>query len=533
MPYGQDHDDQDEVLWPPPVAPLAVARRLLGDRYRTEGHLTLRRWRGGWMQWDGPHWTEIEDAEVRSWAYGELSDRQYKHVTAKGDKEIRPWNPNRRRVSDVLDALAASTHLGENIDPPAWLGGDGVVPASEIVACTNGLLHVGTRKRLELTPAYYNRVSVPFAYDPSAPEPTRWLKFLDELWPEDDDSIQLLREFFGYVLSGRTDQHKILLMVGPTRSGKGTIARVLTRLIGKGNVAGPTLASLATGFGLAPLLGKPLALISDARLGGPNVHQVVERLLSISGEDTLNIARKYRDDWSGKLPTRFVILSNELPRFGDASGAIANRFVVLNQTHSWLGRENKRLTDELLEELPGILSWALDGLDSLTKNGSFTAPKSSDDAIRALQDIASPAMAFVRDCCLVGPRHQQPCSETFEAWKSWCEANGIERPGTVQTFGGKLRAAVPGVRVSQPRDPITGKQASRVYVGVALNGESRVSVRVTAPSAPGSSDSDSLTRTNTRTGPLWSELSTCSVCGEPMTVVEPGQTSHPGCERSP
>ena len=87
------------------------------------------------------------------------------------------------------------------------------------------------------------------------------------------------------MLSGRTDLHKILLLVGPTRAGKGAIARVLAALVGKGNVAGPTLASLGTNFGLSPLLGKPLAVVSDARLGAGNAHQVVERLLSISGED--------------------------------------------------------------------------------------------------------------------------------------------------------------------------------------------------------------------------------------------------------
>jgi hypothetical protein len=36
-------------------------------------------------------------------------------------------------------------------------------------------------------------------------------------------------------------------------------------LIGKPNVCGPTLSSFAGDFGLAPLIGKPLAVISDAR----------------------------------------------------------------------------------------------------------------------------------------------------------------------------------------------------------------------------------------------------------------------------
>ena len=44
-------------------------------------------------------------------------------------------------------------------------------------------------------------------------------------------------------------------------------SRVHTALMGRENVATPTLASLQTNFGLAPLIGKPLAIISDARLG--------------------------------------------------------------------------------------------------------------------------------------------------------------------------------------------------------------------------------------------------------------------------
>jgi putative DNA primase/helicase len=85
-------------------------------------------------------------------------------------------------------------------------------------------------------------VSVPFPYDPEAPSPKRWLAFLKELWADDQDSIATLQEFFGYVLSGRTDLHKILLLIGPARSGKGTIARILSALMGNGNVTGPTLA---------------------------------------------------------------------------------------------------------------------------------------------------------------------------------------------------------------------------------------------------------------------------------------------------
>src|SRR6516165_7424462 len=108
--------------------------------------------------------------------------------------------------------------------------------------------------------------------------------------------------------------------------------------------------------GLAPLISKRVAIISDARLAGrTDQHAIAERLLSISGEDTITVDRKFREARTGRLQTRFVILSNELPRLADASGALAGRFIVLVLVNSFYGREDLGLFDRLIAELPGIL----------------------------------------------------------------------------------------------------------------------------------------------------------------------------------
>jgi putative DNA primase/helicase len=260
---------------------------------------------------------------------------------------------------------------------------------------------------------------------------------------------------------------------------------------------------------LAPLLGKPLAIVSDARLGRDGSAAVVERLLSISGEDMLTIDRKYQEQWTGKLPTRFLILSNELPRFGDASGAIANRFIVMTMQQSFLGKENTRLTDELLTELPGILLWALDGLDRLVRS-SFTAPAASDDAILALQDLVSPVAAFVRDCCDKGTGLEVSIAGLFNAWKMWCEDNG-HRPGSAQTFGRDLRAVIPHLRVLRPRED--GNSRERRYAGVALrtphNAQDRGPLRTDPENGP-------PVRDGPRPNPMWAQhdepIPTCGVC---------------------
>lgn len=491
----------DGLLLPPPSNPMAVARDLL-PQWLADGIPTLRSWRGAWMRWARTHWAEMDDAEIRAVLYRRLEHATFTTVSASGDVQVKPWAPTKRKIADLLDALGALTLLPSTIHAPAWIDAE---DQGQIVACANGLLRVADRKLLDHTPAFFNLVSVPFDYDPAAPEPSKWLEFLGQLWPDDPDSIAALQEFFGYVVSGRTDLHKIFLILGPTRSGKGTIARVLTALIGKGNMAGPTLASLASQFGLSPLIGKPLAIVSDARLGSGAGHQVVERLLTISGEDTIDVDRKFKEPWTGRLPTRFLILSNELPNFGDASGAIAHRFIVLTMQYSWLGKENTSLTEELTAELPGILNWALDGLARLAERGRFTEPASSVDAVIAMKDAASPMSAFVRECCEVGPGREVLVDELYQAWRTWCEDNGRDKPGSKQTFGRNLQAVVPRVRRSRPRGE-DGRQIP-TYLGIKLasenrNGEGRDSTRLT----PGS---ESLSRVESRHNPLQLSHETC------------------------
>lgn len=502
---------------PSPREPRRVADVLLVRQFRQEGHPTLRRWRGTYWTWHGSRWVETEDQAMRKVVYDFTENATY--IDTKG--KAQPWAPTTRKVTDVLDAAAAASHLDATVHAPAWLRRPtGAHPARELVACENGLLHVGTRDLGDHDPRLLNLTSVPFAFDAHAPAPRRWLDFLTELWPDDPDSIAALQEYAGYIISGRTDLQKILLMVGPTRAGKGVIARVLKNLVGDGNYAGPTLASLGTNFGLSPLIGKPLAIISDARLGGASTAQVVERLLSVSGEDTLDIDRKYREPWTGTLPTRFLIISNELPRFGDASGAIANRFVVLVLRHSVLGRENPNLTNELLPELPGILNWALDGLARIQAAGRFSEPAASRDSILALQDLVSPVAAFVRDRCKPEPGAETLVKHVYDEWKVWAEDNG-HRATTAQTFGRDLRAAVPGLRITRPRTD--DDRRDRWYQGLALvqtnNGPDRGPLRTTTPDAP-------LVHDGPQSNPLLTHTGTCVACGEPCPAW---MTCHPTC----
>jgi putative DNA primase/helicase len=325
-----------------------------------------------------------------------------------------------------------------------------------------------TRELSPHNPRLFMINCLPYDYDPAAsPYPKKWMKFLRQLWPGKTGrrARRVLQELFGLMLTSDTRQQKIFLIVGPKRSGKGTIARVLTALLGNNNVAAPTLAGLSSHFGLSALINKRAAIISDARLGPrADVHTVAERLLSISGEDALTIDRKYREPWTGRLNVRFLILTNELPRIADASGALASRFVLLTLTESFYGKEDQDLTQKLLTELPGILNWALWGLDRLRQRGWFEMPRSSREAVQSLEDLASPVKAFLRDWCVVDPNQRASVKSLYDAYVLWCEGHGYAKADPAPVFGRNLGAALPRVRVR-------GRAPNRFYQGVALSSE--------------------------------------------------------------
>ena len=446
-----------------PGAPLCIARKFLEERYSVDDLHTFHHHNEDFYAWNGKCYQRIDEAAVRAQIYLYLEGATKWDAKAK---ELVPFDPTTRKVNDVMDALRAAANLPNTTVAPMWSVDEHVPdlthPPDQILACGNGLLHLPTLELQPHTPLFFSHNALDFDYDPAAgAAPPNWLNFLSSLWPTDQAAIETLQEIFGYLLTTNRSQQKIFMIVGPKRSGKGTIARVLAALLGQANVCAPTLTSLTHRFGLEPLIGILLAIIADARLGGRSDQAAIaERLLSISGEDAVTIDRKYHHAWTSILPTRFLILTNELPRIADASGALASRYIILTLTKSFYGKEDHGLIHRLLTELPAILNWAVEGWIRLRERGHFLQPASSDEAVQVVEDLASPISAFVRDRCTVEAGKEVSCDALFIAWQAWCEAQG-RKPSGKSSFGRDLKAALPGIRIMQ-------HQRVRFYEGLHL-----------------------------------------------------------------
>lgn len=471
-PPAEEGEDEaavgGEAGFPGPGTPMRVARRLEPEWAR--GGLAARwHWRGTWWVWTGTHWTEEADGVLQDWLYQRLEHEHWLKPVARNGQvelELTPWNPNRRTVAEVERALMAVLRLPDSVEAgSAWRDGAWVEEAAPPVPCRNGTVDPWTLTITPHAPSRLNTSSVPFDYDPSAVCP-RWLTFLEEVFPGDPAAAELLQEWFGYVVSGRTGLQKLMFLVGATRSGKSTTTRVLSQLLGGSQTAAPTLSSFGSNFGLSSLIGKALAVVDDARYSSRlDLQVVIERLLSITGGGRLDVDRKNKAVWTGRLSTRITIASNELPWFRDSSGAIVGRMLVLHYKESFLGKEDPRLETALEAELPGILNWALAGLGRLARCGRFTQAASGEASIEEMREHASPVQAFVADRCELVEGEVTSVEELFAAWMFW--RGDVKDDRSARTaFGMALRAALP--KLERKRMMVDDGSKPYFYEGIRL-----------------------------------------------------------------
>ena len=103
---------------------------------------------------------------------------------------------------------------------------------------------------------------------------------------------------------------------------------------------------------------------------------------------------------------------------------------------SFQGREDRELEERLVEELPGILAWAVRGCQQWQERG-LGEPEAVREATGAYREEMDLLAGFLAECCRMEPVAEARASDLYLAYQAWCQENG-EREVTQRTFGRKL-----------------------------------------------------------------------------------------------
>ncbi|MGX1743810.1 DNA primase family protein [Bosea sp. NPDC055353] len=434
---------------------------------RCADHGTIYRyWRGTFYVYRLNHYEPLSNDLFETKVLGFLNAAEVRVLNkTTGIYEFEPYLPNNTHISNVVTQLRAACSLADDQQLGGWIGRD---DAHDWIALRNGIFRISDQTLYSYSPEFFGLGVSNFDLLPKHESRCpAWLKFVQEIFPDDVEAQTTLQETLGYLTSSDTSLHKIMVLTGAPRSGKSTILRVLKQLIGETNYGASDLVALGSRFGLAPLVGKKICAIADA-----NMHSnyesatAAERMKNISGEDTVDIDRKNRDTIAMQLTARIILASNEVPRLKDASGVIAQRMVLLKFGVSFTGREDHGLGARLGRELSGIFWWAMEGYLRLKERGRFLMPESSKEAIEDVEDAADDVIGFVRDCCKVERGLSISTLQLYVTYTAWTKQHGMNTQDSAR-FGRSLKAAFPTVKKWKPRDA-SGKQV-REYQNIGLN----------------------------------------------------------------
>jgi putative DNA primase/helicase len=455
--------DPEPGAWPAPPHPDAYHLTDLGNAERLfdrhGGDLRyLHTWRR-WLVYDGRRWkldetgeatrrmietlrhlvtraNELEDAEER--------EKLFKHVLAS-ERDTRV-----RAALSLAEALDGIPVLHDELDADPLL-----------LNVENGTLDLRTGTLREHRRADLISKLAPVPYDPGAAAPG-FDRFLRRVLPDDE-----LRRFvvclLGYSLTGLTVEQLLAILWGPGANGKTTLIETIRALLGDYGQQAPAETFLerrdTIPNDVARLRGARFVAATETGEGRRLNEVLVKRL---TGGDTI-AARFMRAEWFEFKPAfKAWLATNHMPEIRGTDEAIWRRIRLVPFTVRIPDEErDPQLAAKLRDELPGILTLAVNGCQEWLANGLPAAAAVTDATAtyRAESDLVG---RFLDDCCLVDAGVKAKAGDLYTRYGYWAQSNG-EHTLTAKQLGQRL--------AERGLTPKRGSGGTRWWHGIAIRSD--------------------------------------------------------------
>lgn len=284
------------------------------------------------------------------------------------------------------------------------------------------------------------RNRLPVAYNPDAPQPVRWLSFLNDLlYPED---IPTLQEFIGYCLIPSNAGQKMLILKGSGGEGKSQIGAMLGKLFGSNMKDGSIGKISENRFARADLEHTLLMVDDDMRMEALRQTNYVKSIVTAQGK--MDLERKGQQSYQGWMYARLLAFSNgDLQALYDRSDGFYRRQLMLTtKPKSPQRKDDPYLGEKLKAEAEGIFLWAFAGLQRLKQNRfRFTESDRARENREAAKRDNNNIFSFLESDGYIHLKADSSISskDLYSIYRMWCDENGLS-PLKARSFSDALVA---------------------------------------------------------------------------------------------
>lgn len=316
----------------------------------------------------------------------------------------------------------------------------------------------------EPTPERAPRARSAARWDKEARCPT-FRKFLREAVPTKEERFTL-QEYTGYCLMHWAMLlHKALFIVGPTASGKSTFLKVLRALLGA--VASVSPHELVNGrFGAIELEHAWANIYTDIN---SSVLQNIGKFKQILAGEPMHAERKHQQGYEIEPTAKHLYSANRLPDVSIDDDAFFRRILLVSfPTTVPRDERDPKLADRLIDELDGVLLWAVEGLQRLMQNDAFTHDPDPQDTRRRWEEHSSSIGRFKAAALKVTGNQEDDVEAkeaVFTAYTEFCQDQGL----STETQQNLTRQLKRDPRISDAkRTPSYADTQCRCYTGIQI-----------------------------------------------------------------
>lgn len=299
----------------------------------------------------------------------------------------------------------------------------------------NGVYSMGEMRLFPHDKKYPFRHILPCDYDQNATS-TRFLEFLHDVTKGRQELVDILQEFMGYAIAGGPcSQQKGLILLGIGANGKSTFVNILRAIAGQGasNLSAKDLLDDRKRLGV---VGKILNIAEENSRDAFSDTSVLKNM--VSGGVTW-AKQLYSQPFEFRNRAKMIFLMNELPRNYDNTDGFYRRLIIVPFDAKFskrLGNDDKKLESKLLEELPGIFNFALEGYKRLIHQGDFTESLESDAILEEYALDSDHVKAWLHESARVVVNEAVKTSKDslYFSYRASAEADGIKYPDSKQFF---------------------------------------------------------------------------------------------------
>ncbi len=394
-------------------------------------------------------YTTRDDEKSEVWIYKEgIYVPQAKTHIREYCREILTSTFTTQLCNDVISKIEADTF----IDQEEFFKEEDL----NLIAIKEGILKIKEKTQIEFSPKYRFFNKIPISFD-TTKECKEIKKFFESLFKDKKESL-VIQEIFGFLLHRDYFLEKAFMFNGNGRNGKSKTLMLMKKFIGIDNCTEIPLDEFEKdNFALGELHKKSANLCGDISKTALND---TGKLKKLTGRDLISAARKFKTRIKFENYAKMIFAANEIPVTYDLTEAFFNRWIILDFPYRFLTNKeikelkekekiNTKLQDPYIiekiateEEMSGLLNWALEGLERIRKNKTFSFSPSTEETKLLWQRRSNSFNGFCLDLLKENYEGRITKAELRRVYCIYCKQKNVRQSSDkaiknilAQTFG--------------------------------------------------------------------------------------------------